>query len=136
MRMTAAIAALVLVGAVYGAKPTAKPKRAPVSPEQRAAQALLKSMSLRDRVAQLVIGVAYGDVPSRTSPEYEKFRHWVHDLRIGGLIINNRVQYGIARNADRGRGFRTRRIDAGYGWCAISVQHGDRRGGRCGSGAL
>jgi beta-N-acetylhexosaminidase len=99
MRMTAAIAALVLVGAVYGAKPTAKPKRAPVSPEQRAAQALLKSMSLRDRVAQLVIGVAYGDVPSRTSPEYEKFRHWVHDLRIGGLIINNRVQYGIARNA-------------------------------------
>jgi beta-N-acetylhexosaminidase len=97
--MTAALAALLVVGAAYGAKPTAKPKRVPVSPEQRAAQGLLKSMSLRDRVAQLVIGVAYGDVPSRTSPEYEKFRHWIHDLRIGGLIINNRVQYGIARNA-------------------------------------
>src|SRR5580692_2994335 len=100
MRIRAAVAALVLVGAVYAAKPTAKPKRAPLTPEQRAAQALLKSMSLRDRVAQLVIGVAYGDVPSRTSPEYEKFRHWVRDLKIGGLIVNNRVQYGLARNAE------------------------------------
>jgi hypothetical protein len=66
--MTAAIAALVLMGSAYAAKPTAKPKRAALTPEQRAAQGLLKSMSLRDRVAQLVIGVAYGDVPSRRSP--------------------------------------------------------------------
>lgn len=99
MRMTAAIAALVLMGSAYAAKPTAKPKRAALTPEQRAAQGLLKSMSLRDRVAQLVIGVAYGDVPSRRSPEYEKFRHWIRDLKIGGLIVNNRVQYGLARNA-------------------------------------
>jgi beta-N-acetylhexosaminidase len=100
MRIFAAIAALWLTGAAYAAKPTAKPKRAAVvTPEEKAAQAILKSMSLRDRVAQLVIGVAYGDVPSRKSPEYEKFRHWVRDLKIGGLIINNHVQYGLARNA-------------------------------------
>ena len=100
MRMAAAIAALVWAGAIYAAKPSVRIKRPVLSPEQRAAQALLRPMSLRDRVAQLVIGVAYGDVPSRKSPEYERFRHWVRDLRIGGLIVNNHVQYGIARNAE------------------------------------
>jgi beta-N-acetylhexosaminidase len=84
---------------LYAAKPAAKPKK-PLTAEQKSAQSMLKSMSLRERVAQLVIGVAYGDVPSRKSAEYEKFRHWVHDLHIGGLIVNNRVQNGLVRNAE------------------------------------
>ncbi len=100
MRTTAACAALILGSALWGARPASKPKRPPLSPEQRAAQSILRGMSLRDRVAQLVIGVAYGDVPSRKSREYEKYRHWVRDLRIGGLIINNHVQYGLVRNAE------------------------------------
>ena len=100
MRITAAVAALTVVLAAYGARPTVKPKKAPLSAEQRAAQSIVRSMSLRDRVAQLVIGVCYGDVPSRRSPEYEKYRHWVRDLRIGGLIVNNRVQNGLVRNAE------------------------------------
>ncbi len=57
-------------------------------------------MSLHDRVAQLVIGVAVGDVPSRKSPEYEKFHHLIHDLHIGGLIINNATRFGIVQNAE------------------------------------
>ncbi len=100
MRLTGAFAALVLSVAVYAARPVAKPKKPPLTPEQRAAQSIMKTMSLRDRVAQLVIGVCYGDVPSRKSPEYEKYRHWIHDLRIGGLIVNNRVQNGLAQNAE------------------------------------
>ncbi|HLH39252.1 MAG TPA: glycoside hydrolase family 3 protein [Bryobacteraceae bacterium] len=97
---TTALAALILCGALWAAKPASKPKRPPLTPEQRVAQSILRGMSLRDRVAQLVIGVAYGDVPSRKSRDYEKYRHWVHDLRIGGLIINNHVQYGLVRNAE------------------------------------
>lgn len=100
MRIVAAVAALVVAAAAYGAKPTAKVKKAPLTAEQRAAQSILKTMSLRDRVAQLVIGVCYGDVPSRKSAEYEKYRHWVRDLRIGGLIVNNRVQNGLVHNAE------------------------------------
>ena len=100
MRWTAAVLALLACGTAWAAKPAAKPKRAPLTAEQRAAQALLRSMSLHDRVAQMVIGVCYGDVPSRQSKEYEKYRHWVHDLRIGGLIVNNRVQNGLVRNAE------------------------------------
>src|SRR5579883_2898993 len=93
-------AALAVSMCVFAAKPVAKAKKPPLTAEQRAAQAMMKSMTLHDRVAQLVIGVAYGDVPSRKSPEYEKYRHWVHDLHIGGLIINNHVVGGLVRNAE------------------------------------
>jgi beta-N-acetylhexosaminidase len=60
----------------------------------------MKPMSLRDKVAQLVIVVADGDVYSTKSPDYEKYRHWVADLRVGGIIINNASQYGLVRNAE------------------------------------
>jgi beta-N-acetylhexosaminidase len=96
-----AIAALMGLAA-FGAKPPAKSTKAtkPLTADQRAAAAIMKSMSLRERVAQLVIGVANGEVPSRNSPEYEKFRHSVHDLHIGGMIVNNAVRNGIAQNAE------------------------------------
>lgn len=90
-------------GVVFAAKPPAKAARVktpPLSADQRAAQSILKSLNLHDRVAQLIIGVALGDVPSRTSPEYEKFRHWIHDLHIGGMIVNNAVRNGIVQNAE------------------------------------
>jgi beta-N-acetylhexosaminidase len=77
-----------------------KPKPPPLTPEQRAAQAWMKPMSLRDKVAQLVIVVADGDVYSTKSADYEKYRHWVADLHVGGIIINNSSQYGLVRNAE------------------------------------
>ncbi|MSV35128.1 MAG: hypothetical protein EXQ47_05950 [Bryobacterales bacterium] len=81
--------------------PPAKPKPASAqNAARRAAQNLLRSLSLQDRVAQLVMGVAYGDVPGAQSKDYEKFRRWVRDLHIGGIIVNNRVQYGLVRNAE------------------------------------
>jgi len=98
--MRSLVAALALCSVVYAAKPAVKIKKPPLTSDQKAAQSLMKSMSLRDRVAQLVIGVAYGDVPSRKSAEYEKFRHWVRDMHIGGIIVNNRVQNGLVRNAE------------------------------------
>ena len=77
-----------------------KPKPAALTAEQRAAQALMKPMSLREKVAQLVIVTANGDVYSTKSPDYERYRHWVADLRVGGIIINNASQYGLVRNAE------------------------------------
>jgi len=110
MRISIATLAVVALMAAAGlpawaAKPrtAAKPaetKSPPLTAEQRAAQSILKSLSLHDRVAQLVIGVALGEVPSRKSPEYEKFHHWVHDLHIGGMIVNNAVRNGIVQNAE------------------------------------
>jgi len=103
MRFPRGLILFVIAITAFAAKPatkTTKAKKSALTPEQRVAQSILKSMSLHDRVAQLVIGVATGDVPSRKSQEYEKFRHWVHDLRIGGMIVNNAVRNGIVQNAE------------------------------------
>jgi len=60
----------------------------------------MKSMSLRDRVAQLIVGTCFGDAPAKKSPEYQKYKHWVHDLHIGGFIVANRIDHGAVRNAE------------------------------------
>ena len=100
MRVLFLFAALVLCLPAEAAAPPAKAKAPQATTSQRSAQAMLKSMSLRDRIAQLVIGVCYGDAPSSRSPELQKYRHWVRDLHIGGLIVNNHVQYGLVRYAE------------------------------------
>ena len=97
MRATIAAAALACSAFVFAAKPVARPK---IGPDQRAAQTIMKSLSLREEVAQLIVEVCYGDVPSTNSSEFQKYRHWVLDLHIGGLIVNNRVQNGLTRNAE------------------------------------
>jgi beta-N-acetylhexosaminidase len=79
----------------------AVPAKAPArSTEETAARTLLNTMTLRDRVAQLVIGVTNGEVFSTQSEDYKKYRHWVRDLHIGGFIVNNDVEFGSARNAN------------------------------------
>jgi beta-N-acetylhexosaminidase len=104
MRFSRAALALILSVAVLAAakpvaKSAAKPKKPPLTAEQRAAQSIMKSMSLRDRVAQLIVGTCYGDAPATKSAEYQKYRHWVRDLHIGGFIVANRVDHGAVRNA-------------------------------------
>jgi hypothetical protein len=95
------IVTFALFGLLAQAAPRPIAKAAPkLTAEQRAAQGMLRSLNLHDRIAQLVIGVCYGDVPGAGSKEYLKFRHWVKDLRIGGLSMNNRVQYGLVHNAE------------------------------------
>jgi beta-N-acetylhexosaminidase len=100
------LAALLLAAACFAAKPPAKAPAKPKAPaipltaEQRAAQNILKSMTLRDKAAQLVIVVSNGDVLSTKSPEHEKYRHWIRDLHVGGIIVNNTAQYGVVRNAE------------------------------------
>ncbi|MGA3205885.1 MAG: glycoside hydrolase family 3 N-terminal domain-containing protein, partial [Bryobacteraceae bacterium] len=97
MRFPRAASALLFCLAAVAATKTKKP---PLTPEQRAAQSLMKSMSLRDRVAQLIIGTCYGDAPGTKTAEYKKYRQWVRDLHIGGFIVANRVDHGAVRNAE------------------------------------
>jgi beta-N-acetylhexosaminidase len=100
MHLPRAILALTLCVAAFAAKTTMKPKTPALTAEQRAAQLMMKPLSLRDRVAQLIIGACYGDAPSSRSAEFKKYDHWVHDLHIGGLIVVNRVQNGMVRYAE------------------------------------
>jgi len=96
MNMRRMVATFVIALPLFAAKP----KPAPLTPEQRAVQALMKPMGLRDKVAQLVIVVSYGDVFSTKSSDYEKYRHWVADLHVGGIIVINVSQNGLVRNAE------------------------------------
>lgn len=77
-----------------------KAKTQPLPPDQAAAQRILNTLSLRDRVAQLVIAAANGDVYSPESEEFERYRHLVAGLHIGGILVNNSVEFGSARNAN------------------------------------
>jgi beta-N-acetylhexosaminidase len=96
----AAIAFLVCAAAIAATKAPVKTKKPALTPDQRAAQSIMKSMSLHDRIAQLIVGTCYGDAPATKSPEYVKYRHWVRDLHIGGFIVANRVDHGAVRNAE------------------------------------
>jgi beta-N-acetylhexosaminidase len=96
----AAVALLLSVAALAASKAPVKTKKPPLTPDQRAAQSIMKSMSLRDRVAQLIVATCYGEAPATKSQEYQKYRHWVRDLRIGGFIVANRVDHGAVRNAE------------------------------------
>jgi beta-N-acetylhexosaminidase len=57
-------------------------------------------LTLREKIAQLIIAPCYGENPNVQSPDYRKFVHWVRDLKVGGLIVLNRVVYGNVRNAE------------------------------------
>ncbi len=63
-------------------------------------RAWMKSLSLHDRIAQLVVLPFYGEAPNPRSEEYKKFFRWVRQLRIGGLVLVNRVQDGRVHSTE------------------------------------
>ena len=61
--------------------------RSPVSP-------LLRSLSLNDRIAQMIVVRGYGDYPSSDDAEYRKFVRWIRDDHVGGFIVAGRIRDG------------------------------------------
>jgi beta-N-acetylhexosaminidase len=71
-------------------------------PRQRSAiagSALLRSLSLRERISQLIIVRAYGDYPRSDNAEYTALRRWIEQDRVGGFIVANRVRDGVVIHA-------------------------------------
>ena len=95
-------AAALMIGALaFGqARPRAAAKPKPEAPAQNLVQQWMKSMTLREKIAQLIIVQSYGDLPAARTREYKRLRHAVAELRVGGIIVNNRVQQGLVRNAE------------------------------------
>ena len=60
----------------------------------------MRTMTLRDKAAQLMIAPCYGENPNLRSAEYRRFLHYVQDLHVGGLIVLNRVVQGNVQNAE------------------------------------
>ena len=83
------------------ARKTASRSPAKASPSASAqVAAWMKSMSLRDKAAQLIMAPCFGENPHAKSAEYRRFLHYVHDLHVGGLIVVNRVVQGNVQNAE------------------------------------
>lgn len=91
---------------------TSKPKANPARTGAQAANARaasrtnsvvdawMKSMTLRDKIAQLVIAPCFGENNHVRTADYQRLERWVKELKVGGLIVVNRVQYGSVRNAE------------------------------------
>lgn len=103
MKSARAAAALFLAtAACLAAAPPPRSTQSPAHPETQisaAAARCLRSLTLRDRVAQLLMMPCYGDFPSTRSTEFRQLRHWVGDLHVGGLIVLNRAVNGSIQNA-------------------------------------
>jgi beta-N-acetylhexosaminidase len=67
----------------------APPKAAPLPKASATVRRWMKLMTARDEVAQLVFVAFHGQSPHTQSAEYRKYVRLVHDMHIGGLILNN-----------------------------------------------
>ena len=57
-------------------------------------------MSLRDKVAQLIIVPIYGEPANTRSAEFRKYQHLIRDLHVGGVIVTGHSLNGGVRNAE------------------------------------
>jgi beta-N-acetylhexosaminidase len=64
------------------------------------AGASLDQMPLEAMAAQMVIVPFYGESPAATSREFKEYERLVRDVRVGGLIVLNRVAGGLVVNAE------------------------------------
>jgi beta-N-acetylhexosaminidase len=74
-------------------RPAVTPARK-TGPATTASAASLRGLSLHDRIAQLFIVRGYGDYPSSTDPEFQRFQKWIRDDRVGGFIVAGRIRNG------------------------------------------
>ncbi len=81
--------------------------KAPKSPSKKAKaaklpqdEAWLRSMTLREKIAQLLVIPFYGENPPAKSKLYRQYAREVGTLRVGGLILVNHTRNGIVQYAD------------------------------------
>jgi len=94
------VLALALSICAFGA--AAKRHKTPSAPHEPhgAAEKWLRSMKPAERAAQLLMVACYGDAPNTSTAAYKEYAALVHDLKVGGLIVLNRVRSGSAQHAD------------------------------------
>jgi beta-N-acetylhexosaminidase len=60
----------------------------------------MRRMTTRELVAQLVVVPFYGENPASKRREFQEYARLVGQTGVGGMILLNRVQGGIVRNAE------------------------------------
>lgn len=99
MRFLSSLLCSALIAAAAQSS-TAPKSKAPVKNAAHAqARARLNTLTLREKVAQLVIVPFYGDDLNSRSSAYAEYRRLVAGVRVGGLILLNRVRLGSVEKA-------------------------------------
>ena len=57
-------------------------------------------MTLREKIAQLIVMPVYGESTNVRSANFRKYQHYVRDLHVGGIIVTGHTVYGSVRNAE------------------------------------
>lgn len=68
--------------------------RARALPASLATAPLPRTLSLPDRIAQLIVVRGYGDYPPSDDAEYQRFEHWIRDTHVGGFIVAGHIRHG------------------------------------------
>src|SRR4030081_440487 len=77
------------------------PKKVRKLPEKMdpAVRKWMRTMTLREEVAPLIVMPIYGEAIHTRSALYRKYQHFTRDLNVGGLIVTGHVMNGSVRNA-------------------------------------
>ena len=100
------ICVFVALAAAGAAAPTAPRKAAPaarLAPSPKGSPTVrrwMKSMTLRDEVAQLIFISFHGTAPNSRSREYRKFMAQIRDTKVGGLILVNWSNGRVVQKAE------------------------------------
>ncbi len=96
-----ALLAITLCLAVAAAATRSKdPKKIVPDKTPPAVRKWMRSMSVRDKVAQLIIMPIAAEPPNTRSATFRKYQHYVRDLRVGGVIVTGYSLNGGLRNAE------------------------------------
>jgi beta-N-acetylhexosaminidase len=96
--LSIALLSLAPARIISGAQGAPKRSTKPLKPvEKPAVRRWLSSLTLSQKVAQLVVIPFYGEAPNTRSRQYQKFVRLVRDQRVGGLVLINRTSHGIQR---------------------------------------
>lgn len=89
----------IFLSAATTSHPKAKAQGADKSIPSSARQ-WTRSLSLHDKVAQLVIVPIYGEPTNTRSSEFRKYQHLIRDVHVGGVIVMGHSVNGGIRNAE------------------------------------
>jgi len=76
------------------------PKKAPDKTINPSVRQWTRSMSLRDKAAQLIVVPIYGEHANTRSAEFRRYQHLIRDLHVGGVIVTGHSLNGGVRNAE------------------------------------
>jgi len=91
---------LALAAPAATRRPPLKPPAANLTKASPAVRRWMKTMTLRDEVAQLVFIAFHGESPNTRSREYRKFVRLIRETKVGGLILNNVANGRVVQKAE------------------------------------